>query len=250
MKRWKGFKRGGGRPKRYEAQTGELCAGVTTIIKGAMPQDALIGWANKVGRQGLTTHAASVEARDTGSAGHARTESYLSGEPYVADPKHKHADEAMAMDHLACFRKWFDNLDCTLVGMEQPYVSSEFLFGGTMDLLLLIDGELWIADLKTGGGPYPDWPCQLAAYKVLVEEQPHQQFPVAGGIIINTGEKKKRTVDGVKSNITVVRDKPAVWTWTADELAKPRRWFLNATENHHLMTRHIEPLIEEKEKAQ
>ena len=50
-------------------------------------------------------------------------------------------------------------------------VSSEHMvwsldgYAGTYDLLMMIDGELWLIDIKTSGkGPYPEWGLQLAAY--------------------------------------------------------------------------------------
>ena len=50
-------------------------------------------------------------------------------------------------------------------------VSSEHMvwsldgYAGTYDQLMMIDGELWIIDIKTSAhGPYPEWGLQLAAY--------------------------------------------------------------------------------------
>ena len=38
-------------------------------------------------------------------------------------------------------------------------------YGGTYDLLMMIDGELWLIDIKTGKGLYPEFALQLAAYR-------------------------------------------------------------------------------------
>jgi len=50
-------------------------------------------------------------------------------------------------------------------------VSSEHMvwsldgYAGTYDQLMMIDGELWLIDIKTSAhGPYPEWGLQLAAY--------------------------------------------------------------------------------------
>jgi len=66
-------------------------------------------------------------------------------------------------------------------------VSSEHMvwsldgYAGTYDQLMMIDGELWLIDIKTSGkGPYPEWGLQLAAYAwahwIIVpgQRQPHQ----------------------------------------------------------------------------
>jgi hypothetical protein len=38
-------------------------------------------------------------------------------------------------------------------------------YGGTYDLLVMIDGELWLIDIKTGKGLYPEFALQLAGYR-------------------------------------------------------------------------------------
>ena len=38
-------------------------------------------------------------------------------------------------------------------------------YGGTYDLLMMIDGELWLIDIKTGKGLYPEFALQLAGYR-------------------------------------------------------------------------------------
>ena len=66
-------------------------------------------------------------------------------------------------------------------------VSSEHMvwsldgYAGTYDQLMMIDGELWLLDIKTSAhGPYPEWGLQLAAYAwahwIIVPGQhaPHQ----------------------------------------------------------------------------
>ena len=56
-------------------------------------------------------------------------------------------------------------------GGSQAIVSSEKAvlnltegFAGTFDLLMLLKDELWLLDVKTGKGVYPDYALQLAAY--------------------------------------------------------------------------------------
>ena len=38
-------------------------------------------------------------------------------------------------------------------------------YGGTYDLLMTIDGELWLVDIKTSKGYYPEYGLQLAGYR-------------------------------------------------------------------------------------
>lgn len=55
--------------------------------------------------------------------------------------------------------------------MPSSFISSEKSvwslngYGGTYDLLMMIDGELWLIDIKTGKGLYPEFALQLAAYR-------------------------------------------------------------------------------------
>jgi hypothetical protein len=52
----------------------------------------------------------------------------------------------------------------SIVSSEKSVLGLEDGYAGTYDLLLQIDGELWLLDIKTSKGYYPEFALQLAAY--------------------------------------------------------------------------------------
>jgi hypothetical protein len=110
----------------------------------------------------------STTAMDRGTRIHASIESILRREPAAIDPR----DEAA----VAGARAWL-NQQATEHGLR-PLVVEAFLihetmgYGGTLDLIAEIDGEVWLLDWKTGksvawpsGEVYRDHRLQLTAYE-------------------------------------------------------------------------------------
>jgi hypothetical protein len=95
-------------------------------------------------------------AADTGSRVHRLAEEMArGGEPEVS------ADEA---PYVAAYREFLDAFKPRFLAIEEMVVSLKHLYAGTLDAILVLDGEVWIVDLKTGAGLYPETGLQLAAY--------------------------------------------------------------------------------------
>ena len=77
------------------------------------------------------------------------------------------------------YLRWADTTKMEIVQQEIPLVSEKYLFGGTPDAIM-VRGELALGDWKTSNGIYPDYLIQLAAYKVLWEEN-FPDRPITGG---------------------------------------------------------------------
>ena len=109
----------------------------------------------------------STSAMDRGSRIHANIEQILRHEPLTVDER----DEAA----VAGARAWL-NQQATEHGLRplevEAYLIHETLgYGGTLDLIAEIEGEVWLLDWKTGksvawpdGKVYSDHRLQLAAY--------------------------------------------------------------------------------------
>ena len=59
--------------------------------------------------------------------------------------------------------RWMEETYPEYVGIEQQVVNLSEGYGGTADLFVAIDGTLWLLDIKTGRGLYPEMALQLAA---------------------------------------------------------------------------------------
>jgi hypothetical protein len=154
-----------GRTHRGYRHEGKKIPSVTEICKGlGWSQDRLIGWANKVGReQGITTWRASKPKMRIGTLAHDMIETYLIG----AEPHHvlDDAEDPPAVKEGA--QRAFDGF-CTLWERElaprteilateckMKFHLSGLWFGGTSDLVALVDGVPTIIDYKTGSGRAP-----------------------------------------------------------------------------------------------
>src|SRR3990167_7249411 len=67
---------------------------------------------------------------------------------------------------------------------EKGLYSKTHFLGGIVDLLCEIDGEVWIADIKTGSGIYPEHFAQMAGYELMLKEMGFDR-PIKGHIVLN-----------------------------------------------------------------
>jgi hypothetical protein len=164
----------------YYLADGTRVPSVTTII-GACHLgsiDGLLGWANKLGREGKSHTEERDKAANAGTACHAMAECYAKGiefdrSPYPAEILAK-ADGA-----FSAFREWAQQTRLRIVETECPLVSERYRFGGTLDAMLVND-RLALGDWKTSNGLRVGMLCQLAAYGKLWEEI-HPDRPIEGG---------------------------------------------------------------------
>jgi hypothetical protein len=95
-----------------------------------------------------------------------------------SDPKAWQVDEA-TQPYLDAYRAFSDRYSRSSFVSSEKMVWSLNGYAGTYDLLMMIDQELWLLDIKTGKlprGPYPEYALQLAAYRwadwIILEGDP------------------------------------------------------------------------------
>lgn len=131
---------------------------VTTIISKCIHEDYLMNWANYLGFKRIKYRDELNRSANIGTIGHNAIEKFLS-------------------DNIECdniplkgFMIWWDmlisNHTVKILGMEErltlPYC------GGTYDLLLDIDGRIFLVDLKTSNHMSYKYFIQLAAYRHIL----------------------------------------------------------------------------------
>ena len=87
-----------------------------------------------------------------------------------SDPTGWQTDES-TQPYLDAFRAFTDRYSRSSFVSSEKMVWSLNGYAGTYDLLMMIDGQLWLIDIKTGGqnstkqgaGLYPEFALQLAA---------------------------------------------------------------------------------------
>ena len=162
------------------SKNGKGIPSVTEIL-GFIDCQGLIDWANMVGRKGINNKHVLKRAAQYGTNTHSAIENFLKGKDTFTDNS-----------SFMSFKLWWYNLhqnthSVEIIGQEEPLVG-EF-FAGTYDLLLNIDGKIYLIDFKTSNHVSYKYFMQLAAYRYLLYTL--KNINIHGCIILQLGKNKK-----------------------------------------------------------
>ena len=167
----------------YHVKDGTRVPGTTTIISNCKMGgiEPLLFWANRLGKEGKSHREVRDEAAEAGTIAHAMVEDFIRGRDPFKQVEYVPEDiEKKARGAFASFQEWARQTKLEVAESELPLVSEEYRYGGTMDAMLM-NGDLALGDWKTSNGVYPDYICQLAAYRQLWREN-FPARPVTGGV--------------------------------------------------------------------
>jgi len=175
--------------------------GVTTILK-VISKPALINWAANMAvdyiankfkefnypvitddnllpwlKEARSVHYQTRDkAGDIGKIVHKHCENYINGKPFITGIP----QELKMVDN---FVGWTKENKVKFLQSERQVYSEKYWFCGTYDFLCEIDGKVWLGDIKTSSGIYPDMFFQTAGYQICEEEM--GQTKIDGHIILN-----------------------------------------------------------------
>lgn len=168
--------------KKYVNATGETVPSVTTAL-AIIGKPALVGWANKMGLQGIDTNKYKDELAEVGTLAHYFIMCRLSEElPDISEYSPNQVEAG-----TKCYDKfvdWESRNPLKPLLIEHEIVSERYQYGGCIDLYCLSGSDLMLCDFKTGSGIYPDMIYQVAAYRNLLQED---GFTVSKVIILRIG---------------------------------------------------------------
>lgn len=145
---------------------------VTEIISKMISEEYLLYWANGLGFKHQGYKKTIEAAANIGSEAHNLINRFLLGETFNSDN----------IPYLG-FRKWWiditSNNKVKIIGTEQILTCK--YFGGTYDLLVEINGLLYLIDFKTSNHISYKYFLQLSAYKYMLEQL---GYNIAGCIIL------------------------------------------------------------------
>ncbi len=122
-----------------------------------------------------------TEAGDIGSFIHKWVEQYIKGEN-PAMPVNPDLQDAVGR-----FMGWVKKHNVNFLLSEQQIYSKKYNYTGTLDFICKIDNKMYIGDLKTSSGIYPEFLIQTAAYRFArVEEYPKENY--VGQLILRIGK--------------------------------------------------------------
>jgi len=139
--------------------------GIKMVAEGAAGlAKAMPALLDELGKDGLIRHLKGLPyaQRDTaanmGSAIHSAAEAYVLEQPYPVVPTDQEP-------YMTAFRDWLEDFEPVFEAVEAPCFSRSQRYAGTLDAIIVVDGQKLLIDYKTGKGVYPEVGLQLAAYR-------------------------------------------------------------------------------------
>ena len=114
----------------------------------------------------------------------------------------------LAENAVLSFFEWKGKHNIEPIFCEEPLVSDNLRYGGTVDCYCKLDGKPTLLDFKTGKAIYDEYFVQLAAYKALLEEAGH---PVEEVRILRVGRSEdegfeERSVPNTEPYFRIFKD--------------------------------------------
>jgi ATP-dependent exoDNAse (exonuclease V) beta subunit len=166
---------------KYTLADGTVVPSTTTIIGGNLGWNKFIlqRWIRSMARKGKDSDAYTEVSARIGTLAHYFAEQYIKGEPidkeYVAD-EFIIEEVAIAKTAFEGFKKWAKEAAPKLIHSEVQLVCETHVYGGTIDLIIELNGELHIFDIKTSNHVHDEMILQLAAYRNLYESNYNEKI--------------------------------------------------------------------------
>ena len=183
----------------YRLADGTKVPGVTTVL-GVINKPALVKWANHLGLQGIDSTTYVDATARIGTLAHEMIQEYLGGPEWDRSAFTREEIDT-AENAVLSFYEWERQTGHKMetVAIEMPVVSETFGYGGTVDWLGYIDGKLWLVDIKTSKGLFPEHEYQVSAYDRALFELGYE---VAGVRLLRVGRSEDEGFDDhVLSNV-------------------------------------------------
>jgi len=155
---------------KYMLPDGEVVPSVTQILNTVIAKPGLQRWANQLGLNNKNINDESKATLDIGKLLHAYIQADLEG-AVVDEVGYTPEQISLAKKSFAQYLCWKDGKQIKTIKTEYMMVSEKYEYGGTIDALLEIDGELTLLDWKTSTHISLDYKLQIVAYLYLLQEQ-------------------------------------------------------------------------------
>ena len=190
----------------YKRDEGKFYPSVTTILQ-YMPKNKFFdNWLKDVG------HNADLIMRKAGKEGtqvHEAAEALVLGKEVNWMDDYGNAKYSqLVWEMILKFYDFWSTHKPELISAEEFVYSDEFKYAGTADLLVKMDGETWLLDIKTSNNLHRSYNLQLAAYAKAIEEAKGIKIDRTGIIWLKSStrsaSKKKGTYQGKGWQIKII----------------------------------------------
>jgi hypothetical protein len=153
----------------YQRGEGVFYPSVTTILQYMPKAKFFETWIKDVG------HNADIimrKAGDEGTQTHNAIEDLLLGNEvtWMDDFGNARYNETV-WGMIVKFKQFWDMAKPELISTEEFTFSDNYKYAGTADLVVKINGEVWLIDIKTSNSLHKSYDLQLAAYAQALFEQ-------------------------------------------------------------------------------
>jgi len=177
---------------KYKLKSGKLVPGTTTVLdKLGYGKGAITGWTVKQYKEGNDPAEVLKYLAYLGTLCHLKIQCHI--ENWTLDPYNISKEDWDYTDlSLKAFKKWEKRLNPTYIESERVIVSEKFQCGGTLDLVVRIDGQLTLADIKSASSVHEAHIAQIAAYEQYWNEV--EDEPIENVIIIQVSRTTENLV--------------------------------------------------------
>ena len=152
----------------YQNEAGVRIPGTTTVL-GVLNKPLLVPWVNNLGLQGINVRDYVDDKADIGTLVHEMMFCDLKGNK-VDTSYYTGQQIDIAKNSFKKYLDWKKQHTIEPIVLEEPMVSEQFQFGGTIDNYCLLDGVFTLIDYKTCKALYPEHFIQVTAYRQLLKE--------------------------------------------------------------------------------
>ena len=179
----------------YKRSEGVYYPSVTTILQ-YMPKNKFFeSWLKDVG------HNADLIMRRAGKEGtqvHEAAEALVLGEEVSWMDDYGNAKYSQIVwEMILKFYEFWNTHKPELISAEDFVYSDEYKYAGTADLVVKMDGETWLLDIKTSNSLHKSYDLQLASYAKALEESKGIKIDRTGIIWLKAQSRGPSKKEGV-----------------------------------------------------
>jgi hypothetical protein len=182
---------------RFYRRNGKYYPSVTSVLNYFPKNQFFHSWLKDVGHN---SDIIAAKAAAEGTQVHTAIDSFLDGNEIKWIDEYGNAKYSLEVWKMILkFADFWNTYKPELITKEYHLFSDNHEYAGTADLIVKLNGKIWLLDIKTSNSLHTSYGLQLAAYAVAWNET-HNELIEDTGILwlkaATRGEGKKDTIQG------------------------------------------------------
>ena len=181
---------------RFYTRNGNFYPSVTNILQFFPKNKYFENWLKDVGHNAKFI---AQKAADEGTQVHEAIERYVEGEKISWLNEHGYSNYSLDVWKMILkFHDFWTTCKPKLIESEIHLFSDKYMYAGTCDLILDINGETWLIDIKTSNSLHTSQELQLAAYTQAWNENFEEKIDRMGILWLKSSKRgnKKDKIQG------------------------------------------------------